>query len=256
MTPEIGTPCWYELTTAPGGLPAAREFYTRVFGWEIRDSGMEGMRYELASGDGGMVAGLMEAPDPAIPPNWLFYTAVGDCDAVAAQAVAAGGRVLMGPESVPGTGRFAVLADPQGAVFGVLSPEPMEGPAPIPYAPDRPGHGAWHELMSPDTPAAMAFYGALFGWAPGAGIPLDQGGPYQLFEQDGQALGGMMGMMEGAPLPYWQPYFRVAGIDATLAAITEAGGEVIFGPMTVPGGAQIAMARDPAGAVLAVTTGA
>ena len=126
-----GAPCWYELST--NDLDAAGDFYGSVLGWSVADAGMDGFTYHLASaGDGGLVAGLMSnagQPD-APPPNWVVYFTCNDCDATAASIRAAGGGVLAEPADIPGTGRFAVVTDPQRAVFGILQPEAMDDAPP------------------------------------------------------------------------------------------------------------------------------
>ncbi len=129
-TRHHGNPCWYELATSRGNLQAAEEFYGRVFGWKVSDAGMQGFDYRLAEADGDMVAGLMSMPEDVseIPPFWMIYFAVDDADVFVADATAAGAQRHRGPSDVPGTGRFAVLADPQGAGFGILQPE-MSGMA-------------------------------------------------------------------------------------------------------------------------------
>src|SRR5690606_22710256 len=112
-----GNPCWYELGT--GDLAAAGDFYAGILGWQIADSGMEGFEYHLARSGDDMVAGMMsnagQQGNP--PPNWLIYFAVDDCDKTAGDIKAAGGKACKGPDDIPGTGRFAVVADPQRAVF-------------------------------------------------------------------------------------------------------------------------------------------
>lgn len=253
MTQQHGKPCWYELMVPQGDLPKASEFYTRVFGWQVSDSVMEEFSYHLARAGEQMVAGLMNLPDPTVPPNWLFYTTVNDCDATAENVAGAGGQVLMEPQDVPETGRFAVLQDPQGAVFGVLEPAPMQTPPEgSAFDKDKPGHGSWHELMTTDPKAALSFYSSLFGWTAGPLLPMGADGDYQIFNYGDEGIGGMCGMMD-ARVPYWMPYFRAEAIAEICEAITGAGGAILHGPVEVPGGVQIAIARDPSGAAFGVT---
>ena len=159
MAKVHGTPCWYELATSEGSLGAAEAFYGEVLGWSVQDAGMEGFDYHLASSDGDMVAGLMVMPPDAgaMPPFWMIYFAVDDADKAAADITAAGGRVHREPADIPGTGRFAVVADPQGAGFGILQPEPMPGQEGAGGAFDqqKAGHGNWNELMTTDPEAGF-----------------------------------------------------------------------------------------------------
>lgn len=247
-----GNPCWYELDT--GDLDAAGAFYGKVFGWRVADAGMEGFDYRLARAGDAMVAGMMAGGEA---PRWLIYFAADDCDAMVERVRAAGGAVGSPPQDIPGTGRYAVVSDPQGAVFGLLQPD-MSGmsaeeiaSASAPFDQDRPGHGNWNELMSTDPEAGFAFYAALFGWTRGEAMPMGEAGNYQLFRREGRDIGAMMGL-GGQPEPGWLPYFGSAMPMRELVAVIEAAGGIVrHGPVEVPGPAWIVVASDPQGAAFA-----
>lgn len=254
MTRVHGHPVWFELATGKGKLDAAGDFYCRVIGWQIADSGMEGFTYHLANADGDMVAGLMEIPGgvSGMPPNWTIYFGVDDADRAAVDIQAAGGRIFREPADIPGTGRFAVAADPQGAGFGILAPLPMEdGMAGNAFDQQKAGHGNWTELMSSDPAAGFDFYAGLFGWQKSDAVDMGDMGTYQLFRHHGADIGGMMGL-GNAPQPCWLVYFGVNGINPAIRRIQDAGGTVQHGPVPVPGGAHIAVATDPQGAWFAL----
>lgn len=246
-----GSPCWYELTTRDPD--AARAFYGPLLGWTFQDAGMEGFDYGLALKDGAMVAGLMDPGEP-MPEFWMIYFAVENCDDAVAQAKILGARVHRAPEDIPGTGRFAILADTQGAVFGLLAPQDQQ--AGTAFDQKKPGHGNWHELHSTDPVAGLDFYAALLGWSATSAMDMGPDGKYQLFAWQGRDIGGMMGMMgmEGAP-PHWLAYFGVESASAARDRILELGGKVLHGPAEVPGGAWITMGTDPRGAYFAVVGG-
>lgn len=115
---EPGTFCWGQLDT--NDTAKAEAFYTALFGWSAKTSSDGGMTYtEWVLGDmpiGGMMA---LPPGAGGPPHWLAYFAVDDCDAMAAKAAALGATTYVPPTDIPGTGRFAVFADPQGAAFAI-----------------------------------------------------------------------------------------------------------------------------------------
>ncbi|WP_299130871.1 VOC family protein [uncultured Amaricoccus sp.] len=250
-----GTPCWYELATSEGSLGAAETFYGEVLGWTCQGAGMEGFDYHLASAGGDMVAGLMAMPAEIgeMPPFWMIYFAVDEADAAAARIEAAGGRIHRAPADIPGTGRFAIAGDPQGAGFGILQPEPMPGKEGAGGAFDqgKSGHGNWNELMTSDPDAGFAFYSDLFGWEKAQAVDMGPMGTYQVFAHDGAQIGGVMGL-GNSPVPAWLPYFGVTGVEAAIARIAAAGGRLAHGPVEVPGGAFIAVAQDPQGAWFAV----
>lgn len=248
-----GKPVWFELGTSD--VDGAADFYGKVLGWSVGGSQMPDMDYRLASRDGQMVAGLttQDRQPPGTPPNWLVYVASDDLDADVAKLTAAGGTVIAGPDAVPGTGRFAVAADPQGTVFGLLQPDPMPDVQPDDGAwnQQKPGFGNWLELMSTDPKAGLAFYGQLFGWQPTQGMDMGEMGTYQLFSWRGADIGGAMGL-GAAPQPAWLAYFGTESVRTAIDTISGAGGKVLHGPFEVPGGAQIAVATDPQGAWFAV----
>ncbi len=113
---------WAELNAR--GIGNAIPFYETVFGWTAKrsEAAGEGTAYTEFQLDGESVAGAMEMPAmvPAeVPSYWLVYFNVDDVDATATKVTAAGGRAVAPPMDFPG-GRFAVVGDPQGAVFGLL----------------------------------------------------------------------------------------------------------------------------------------
>ena len=240
-----GTPVWYELTTTD--LDAAQAFYAKVIGWSVGDSGMPGMDYRIAKAGEAMVAGMMLPAQADIPPNWLIYFAVTDCDSAAKAAAKAGARILMEPTDIPGVGRFAVLADPQGAVFAIMA---MDDPGQA-FDQKKNGHGNWNELMTTDPGAALLFYNGLFGWMKSTPVDMGPMGIYQLFSHKGQDIGGMMGL-GNAPFPCWLPYFGVDRVEAAITRIAANGGQTVMGPMEVPGGAFVCVATDPQGAFFAL----
>jgi uncharacterized protein len=116
-----GSACWCELATRDTGAAAA--FYTALFGWTTKESQSPGMVYTEWSNGGRPIGGMlpMDAPQwEGIPPHWLTYFTVEDADAAAARVDQLGGKVMVPPADIPNTGRFSILADPQGAVFAVI----------------------------------------------------------------------------------------------------------------------------------------
>jgi predicted enzyme related to lactoylglutathione lyase len=248
-----GTPCWYELGT--DDLDDVVAFYGPIFGWTFQRSTSVDMDYRLAAAGQTMVAGFMsnQQQGGSPPPACIFYVAVNDCDATSAQATALGAKAIVPPSDIPGTGRFAVLMDPQGAVFGLLSPRPMENGAGWggAFNAEAAGHGAWHELMTTHPDQAFDFYATLLGWGKSAALDMGTMGTYQLFSHNGSDIGGIMGQAN-APRPCWLPYFRVDDVPLAMERIRQGGGTVLTGPMEVPGPGWIAVALDPRQAAFAV----
>jgi len=242
---------WYEYLGPD--VAAAVKFYTEVVGWSARDGSMPGMDYWMVGPGDTLLAGVTalteEMKGMGVPPCWSAYVWVEDVDAAAEAVVAAGGAVNRAPADIPGVGRFAVVADPQGAVFLLFRDRDGNPPA---VAAATPGAVGWRELSTPDPAAAMAFYSRLFGWKAAGEVDMGAMGVYRMFESAPGEMGGMF-TPPGGPASYWLYYFTVEAMDASVARLVAAGGHVLTAPEQVPGGAWVARARDPFGGFFALT---
>lgn len=117
---------WNELGTTD--TQKAGEFYSNVFGWSQEAFPGSPVEYTVfKNGDRGAGGMYRITPEMGpIPPHWLVYFAVDDCDAKVQKATELGARVMKPAEDIPGVGRFAILIDPQGAAFAILKPEPQQ----------------------------------------------------------------------------------------------------------------------------------
>lgn len=243
---------WYDLMTSD--TKSAETFYRNVIGWNAKDSGLADRSYTIFSNGTTPVCGMMAIPDDArargVPPCWSGYIGVDDVDAFVARVEAAGGAVHHRPEDIPAVGRFAVAADPQGAVFLLF-----RGSGEQQHAPDAstaPGHVGWHELYAAELEGAFAFYADMFGWTRDEAMDMGAMGTYQLFATGGPPVGGMMGKMPTMPAPFWLYYFNVDAIDAAATRVGQAGGSILNGPIEVPGGSWIVQCLDPQRAMFAL----
>jgi predicted enzyme related to lactoylglutathione lyase len=246
-----GNPCWYELATSDPD--AAQAFYAAVLDWTTADSGMPGMDYRLAKAGGSMVAGITQASHGA-PAAWITYFAVTGCDDTFAQATDLGARSLVPPTDIPDTGRFALLADPQGAAFGILQPLPMpDGSIGEAFNQQKQGHGHWHDLVTADPKRALEFYATIFGWTTVRSVEMGPEMTYHVIGCQGAEIGGCFSPHTETPAPYWKPYFGITSATVAAALIPTAGGKVLRGPDEVPGGAYTLQVADPLGAKLGLS---
>ena len=252
MPSSHGTFVWYDVMTS--NTKAAESFYHEVIGWDAKDSGMADVSYTLLSMGPAMVGGLMPIPDDArkagVGPTWMGYIGVDDVDAYAKRVKMAGGTIHREPSDILGIGRFAVAGDPHGAGFILFKGTSEEAPPPAPAG--TPGHVGWHELHAGDLDRAFAFYSGLFGWTKAEAMDMGPMGTYQIFAIGGVPSGGMMTKTPQTPHPFWLYYFNVDGIDDAMTRVKNAGGQILNGPMEVPGGSWIAQCRDPQGAMFAM----
>ena len=249
MATMIGTFCWHDLSTED--LAGGQAFYAALFGWGLVPHNDE---YQMWQNGEKVLGGSMQLPAEAkamgAPPHWMAYTAVEDVAATVALAQELGAQVFVPPTPIPGVGEFAILMDPQGAAFAVYGNGGDAGE----LGEAGVGDFSWGELCTTDSAGASAFYGKLFGWQ---FEDTDMGGGmmYRLFKtaDSGRHLGGMFDKMPDMPAPTaWLHYVTVADIEASLAKVTELGGQVLNGPMEVPGGDRVAQCMDPQGAPFAL----
>jgi predicted enzyme related to lactoylglutathione lyase len=255
MANPLGAFVWYELmTTDPDG---ARDFYGKVVGWKItgEPDPQASVDYRhIIRSDGGSNGGVLalskEMCDGGARPCWMGYLSVADVDAEVSAIVAEGGKSLM-PAFDLEVGRIAMVADPQGIPIYLMKPIP---PAHAPDASsdvyDRNGvqHVSWNELYTPDIAAAKAFYARHFDFAFNDRMPMGEMGDYWFIDHGGQTIGAMMQKPPHVPVPGWNYYIRVADIDTATEAVKANGGQVLNGPMQVPGGDWIINGMDPQGA--------
>jgi predicted enzyme related to lactoylglutathione lyase len=247
--PNNGRFVWYELMTSDP--KAAISFYEEVIGWKTQ--AWEGGEYTMFVGSQGPLGGTMKLPEEAkkmgAPPHWTSNVQVADVDATVALARKHDARIYVEPNDIPKIGRFAVIADPQGASINVFKgTEPM-----TPHDGSKSGEFTWSELLTTNQEGAMHFYGALFGWEKMSEFDMGPMGKYFLYGIGGKQLGGIMTKPKDMPAPsHWMYYVEIAGLDAAIARAKAKGAKLLNGPMEVPGGARIAQLQDPQGAAFAL----
>ena len=245
---EPGSFCWFDLATTDQS--AAKEFYSKMFGWTPDDQPMgEGIFYTMLKLRGRTAAALYQA-HPGQPPAWSVYVAVTNADATAEKVKSLGGTVAVPPMDVFEAGRMAVFQDPAGAHFSIWQPKLNPGVGV--YGENN--AACWSELATNDIDGAKTFYGELFGWR----MKTNEGGamPYTELHvgNSEMGVGGMYPMppfMKGVP-PHWMPYFAVAAADDFVTKATSAGAATVVPPTDIPNVGRFAVLRDPQGATFAV----
>jgi predicted enzyme related to lactoylglutathione lyase len=249
----LGRPLWYELMTTD--LAAAEKFYTAVVGWTTSPFEGNPMPYTMWMRGQAPVGGAMALTDDmtagGVPPHWMMYVGVDKLEDGVAHVQKLGGGPVSPVIEVPGVGRMQVMKDPQGAAFSIYEPS---SPPQQPEAPPELGDTSWHELYTTDAPAALVFYQALFGWKSTETMDMGPMGKYYMFGRAHGSMGGMMNKTDDmAQMPnVWLLYFRVPDVHAAAERVKANGGQVLHGPMEVPGGSWIVQCMDPQGAMFAL----
>lgn len=243
---------WYDLmTTDPD---AAIIFYAKIFGWDLQPIEGSEMSYNVVVNKGVAIGGIslipQEAVDGGVPPYWMGYISAPELDETVGAAKESGSEILVPPTDVPGMGAFSVIQDPQGAVVAFYREDKApEGRTDTP----RTGDVDWHELETTDWKAATDFYTKLADWEDAGAEDMSPMGTYQMFVGGGISRGGVYNKpVENEGSPEWLLYFLVEDVKASVEEIKDLGGQVLNGPMEVPGGDIVAVCRDPQGAKFAV----
>ena len=247
----LGRPLWFELMTSDPN--AAERFYRSVVGWSAAPFEGSPQPYTMFQRSGDIpVGGLMTTPEGMnAPPFWAMYIGVPKLEEGAQAIERLGGGQCSPVIDVPTVGRMQMMKDPQGAAFYIY--EPVNEPQAPEHAAEV-GEASWLELMTTDAEAALKFYSEVFGWQPSESMDMGPMGKYHMFNRPIGMIGGMMNKppeMANVP-PNWNIYFRVPDVDAAVERITANGGQVINGPMDVPGGDRILNAIDPQGAAFSL----
>jgi uncharacterized protein len=111
----------FELMSKEPGKVA--DFYAKIFGWKVQhhpainyrivENGAEG---EMRGINAAIVRPDREGPCPG---NMLFYVLVDDLAAYRKKVVAAGGKIHIEEQKVPGMGKLSLFTDPEGRMMGL-----------------------------------------------------------------------------------------------------------------------------------------
>src|SRR3989454_2017118 len=201
---------WFELVSRDA--KKAQGFYGEVLGWKIEPFPMGKSTYEMILAGGTMIGGYTEPESDRERSRWISYVSVEDVDAAAKAAAANGGKVIEAPYDIPGVGRTAWIADPQGAELSPFK-NAMGDPADaLPPA----GGWAWNELHTTDVAKALQFYEKVLGFSSRA-MDMGPGGTYHILSRGGVERGGVTSYLPSGVPPPWLPYVAVEDADPTIA---------------------------------------
>lgn len=239
---------WADLVTTDVEL--AVEFYSTVFGWDIRRSADPD--YVEMAHDGRVICGVARFDDEDVAPGnarWLVSISVADVDQTIGKVEQHGGSVIEAPDDFPDRGRFAVISDSQGAILMLLRAaggDPTGNEAAL-------GAWGWAELWTRDVGKAVGFYEALIGYR-AIGAPGDEARrPIVLTSQE-RPRATIVEIPWADIEPNWLPYAPVADARQTLQRVIDAGGTALLTSDDVEDdeGSFAAIVADPTGGVFAI----
>ena len=155
------------------------------------------------------------------------------------------------PWDQPGVGRLAMIKGPEGAPIYLMNPLPPEGQPDAfsdVFSVDEAQRVRWNELWSSDPERSIAFYKRHFGWEQEGDMDMGEMGKYRFVQSGDVTIGAVMPTMPDMPGSLWNFYFGVDDIDRAAEAVKSGGGQMINGPMEIPGGEYAMNAVDPQGA--------
>lgn len=226
---------------------ASTAYYTQLFGWTARTIESEGKAYTLLSNGTHPIAGVVRGPQP--PDNrpaarWIGYISVKDVDKAAKSAVAKKGRIIAGPRQVPDRGMHAIVADNEGALFGLIrssSGDPEDYLA-------EPNQWMWISLFAREPRQVLPFYRAVAGWQEHDDYRTENLDDY-ILSAGGYARAGLSKLgTESQAAPTWVGFVRVTNVKEMTERAVALGGRAIVEPRAITAGNELAIIADPLGA--------
>ena len=243
---HVGKVIFVELITPD--ITSAKRFYAGLFGWTFHDIKRGETDYAEAFLDDLPVAGLIQKSIPLgqqRQPAWRSFFAVSDVDATVKIAVQNGAKILFDPHNIPDRGREAILADPQGAVFAILTSSSGDTPDVL----SSPGEWIWSSLHTSDPDTDAAFYQTLFNYEVFE-LPAKNGEQHLLLASNNYAYASVNTLPANKPSshPHWLNFVRVNDTKKMAAKVVVLGGRVLVEPHMDRHGGMIAVVADPQGA--------
>jgi hypothetical protein len=238
---------WADLVT--DDVPAARKFYSQLFGWTFRKVG----DYVIACNDDRPLGGMFQRPRPkdqSAAPRWFAYISVSNVERATQAVTRSGGKVLMEPQTFPKRGKQAVFTDVEGAVFGVMKSSSGD---PQDFLAD-PGDWIWIQLLSHDGRKAAEFYRIVGGYEIVENNNTNRLSDYVL-TSEGYARATVRtipGAKQKEVKPAWLPFVRVKSVAVSAALAKQSGGKVLLEPRPELLDGKVAVIADPTGAAIGI----
>jgi uncharacterized protein len=241
---------WVDLLTPD--VARAEAFYGKLFGWTFRKIGDGDNAYTLAFLGEEPMAGMVRVPQnpgERKPAHWIGFISVPDVSEAQRRVLSQGGKILVSARSFPKRGELAVFADPEGAIFGVMSSSTgdMED-----FLTEM-GDWIWAQFLSRNGEKAAIFYASI-GLTRVLDEPKPDGAKRWLLVSQGYARASIIEIppQRTDARPGWLGYVRVADVGATVALAQKLGGRILVSPRPDLFDGKVALLADPSGAIFGV----
>jgi predicted enzyme related to lactoylglutathione lyase len=231
---------WHDLLTPD--LRLSGKFYTKLFGWQIS----YGEHYATIRNEGKLIGGILEVEPVDNDPKarWIPTISVRDLDKAAGRLKAAGGSIQNGPLDIGKRGRALLFSDFQEADLVLLTAkggDPGDGEVSI-------GDWLWDEIWTRDPESTRNFYMGVLEYDEVVTARDD----YEIFKRSGKWRAGIRHTADKPVSSSWVSVIRVTDPWATAIQAKELGGAVLLSPDQAKNRGNVALLRDPLGALLIV----
>ena len=239
---------WFDLFTSD--LAAVQPFYEALFGWSFHQTTAGEKQVLTITREGVPIANAVSVDRTRIKDGssrWLSYMSVHDVDQMLLRIEQHQGSVYMPTRDLPERGRLAVVMDPDGALFALLTSVAGDPPD----EPYKMNHFMGAEVWARSRPAAIGFYRTLVGYELEL-VDVGRDEPYPLLMAGNRPRAGVVQIPWDDVEPNWLPYIAVADVDAVAGRVEPLGGRLLIEPDPEIRAGNVAIIADPSGAVFAV----
>jgi predicted enzyme related to lactoylglutathione lyase len=236
---------WHDLVT--DNVPAARDFYGQLFGWEFEGRGGDGAPYLNAVQDDIPIAGIVKTDrlqEQVNESRWISYISVPDVDKVASHILNSGGLIYKAPMELEVRGHQAIVGDNSGAAFGIIT---ANGGDPLDSG-SKEGTWLWDELVTDYPQDVVTFYASIAGYEIS---DMSDGNPedYYILSIEGKQRAGITSIPWENAKPNWLPYIMVNDLSTKISQAEGLGVRSIIAPDQNIQNGNIGILADPTGAV-------
>jgi predicted enzyme related to lactoylglutathione lyase len=239
---------WQRFDLVSDNVKEASQFYAAVFGWQFQQTTDDSAPYYLATVDGQPVAGFAtfkRRPESYRRAVWINYLSVASVNTAIEQITRQQGRLILDKREVEGISELAVVADPEGGVFGLMPAKAQS--AEVEVAGEN--RFVWSELWADDLDRMAAFYAGLADYEVESYNSVDDHDEIVLTRQ-GQPRASMIHVARESEVSAWLPYVRVSNLQQTLSRVAQANGEILVMPSAEIRNGKVAVVKDAQGAAV------